>query len=68
MGGIGNACVWISGIRTSTETVATCAITDRTTVNGFRVLLRFLDSNNEPSSMFDLLLQISPGRTKLAGS
>src|SRR2546427_10962787 len=46
--------------------VTTWSIADTTTVTGLRALFRPLDSKNEVSSMFDLLLK-SPGRSKLAG-
>src|SRR5215467_5509077 len=60
-GGSGNACVSRSGISTSTPIVTTCATAAMTRVTGLRVRLWSRDSNNESSSMFDLLLKSLPG-------
>src|SRR5215831_18884417 len=65
-GGNGNACVSRSGISTSTPIVTTCATAAITRVTGLRVRLEPRDSNNESSSMFDLLLKEPPrGETNL---
>src|SRR5262249_43502653 len=65
-GGNGSACVSRSGISTSTPIVTTCASAAITRVTGLRVLLEPRDSNNESSSMFDLLLNEPPrGETNL---
>jgi len=55
IGGIVIACIWISGINTSTLIVTTWTIADTTTVSGLQPLCRDLDSKSECSSTFDLL-------------